>query len=337
MKSYKNILLETSLARVFQHTKDSNIGMITASRGENTPEENKAGNKELEKSIKAAGHGYVKVKGRYVEGHGTPQAKNVDEHSFLVIGKKGDDKGELKNFLLQHGEKHGQDSILHKAHDEPTAKLHGTNEGGWPGKGEEHDVGVFHPNRVGEFHTAMKGNRTFAFESFQLEDVNYKTINAGDGKPSKGKEPLVTVDGKQYTAKELAAMKAKQNKEIDWKDKLKEGMFDFLKPKTQAQKNLPVSSSSSIVNDTRSNSSLDNRGNKIQDNGDSIPYVKPDIGLDKITNPRKYAKPDNTSNATDPRKKGGLSLVDQESPDTERRKQKADADPMNVHNSMKVR
>lgn len=171
MKTYKEILVESSLSRIHQHTQDRNIGMITAHRGENTPEQNKAANRELENNIKAAGHGYVKVKGRYLENHGTAQERPVDENSFLVIGKKGDDSGELKNFLLKHGEKHGQDSILHKGHDEPTAKLHGTKEGGWPGKGEEQDVGEFHPNRAGEFHTAMKGKRTFAFEGFSIISI----------------------------------------------------------------------------------------------------------------------------------------------------------------------
>lgn len=169
MKNLKTIINEASLGRVYQHTKDRNIGMITAHRAENTAEENKKRNQELEHHIRKAGYGFVKVKGRYVENHGTPQAKNVDEHSYLVVGKKGDDKGELKNFLLKHGEKHGQDSVLHKAAGESTAKLHGTREGGWPGKGKTHDVGNFHPDRAGEFHTAMKGGKkTFAFESIQF-------------------------------------------------------------------------------------------------------------------------------------------------------------------------
>lgn len=168
IKPFKTVINESSVGRVYQHTKDRNIGMITAHRAENTAEENKKNNQELEHHIKKAGYGFVKVKGRYVENHGTPEAKNVDEHSYLVMGKKGDDKGELKKFLTKHGEKHGQDSILHKSAGEETAKLHGTKEGGWPGKGKTHDVGHFHPNRAGEFHTAMKGGKTFAFESIQF-------------------------------------------------------------------------------------------------------------------------------------------------------------------------
>jgi hypothetical protein len=169
MKTFKTLINEASLGRVYSHTKDRNIGMITAHRAENTAKENHDRNKELEDHIRKAGYGYIKVKGRYIENHGTPQAKHVDEHSFMVVGKKGDDKGELKSFLKKHGEKYNQDSILHKAHDETTAKLHGTREGGFPGKDKSHDVGTFHPNRAGEFHTAMKGNKkTFAFESIDF-------------------------------------------------------------------------------------------------------------------------------------------------------------------------
>lgn len=157
-----------SLSRIHQHAQGRNIGMISAHRGENTAQENKTRSKELEGHIRKAGYGFVKVKGRYIENHGTPHARAVDEHSYLVIGKKGHDKGHLKGFLKKHGEKYGQDSVLHKAHDEEHAHLHGTREGGFPGKGKAHNVGKFHPNRAGEFHTKMKGKRTFAFEEVEM-------------------------------------------------------------------------------------------------------------------------------------------------------------------------
>ena len=152
MKAFKTLLDESSLGRVLQHTKGRNIGMITAHRSENSAKENNARNKELEGHIRKAGFGFIKVKGRYIENHGTPEARAVDEHSYLVVGKKGDDGGHLLGFLKRHGEKYGQDSVLHKSAKESTAKLHGTREGGFPGKGQTHEVGEFHPNRAGEFH-----------------------------------------------------------------------------------------------------------------------------------------------------------------------------------------
>lgn len=169
MKSFKTLINEASSNRVHQRIENRNIGMITAHRAENTTEENRKNNSDLEDSIRKAGHGFVKVNGHYTENRGTPQEKHVKERSYLVIGKKGDDNGALKGFLLKHGEKHKQDSVLHKAAGDETAKLHGTKEGGWPGKGQTHDVGKFHPDRAGEFHSSMRGaKKTFAFESIQF-------------------------------------------------------------------------------------------------------------------------------------------------------------------------
>ena len=181
MKTFKTIINETSLSRVQNHTQNRNIGMITAHRGENTSSENKRNNKELEHHIRKAGYGLVHVKGRYVENHGTPHAKNVDEHSYLVIGKKGDDNGHLLHHLKKWGEKYNQDSILHKAHNDKHAYLHGTNNSDFPGKGKQHDVGEFHANRSGEFHTALKGKRTFAFEenSGKWESISFVTSPQG--------------------------------------------------------------------------------------------------------------------------------------------------------------
>lgn len=160
-----------SLARVHQHVQERNIGIITAHRGGNSsPEDRERNNKRnasLANDIHKAGYGYTHVRGRYIENHGTEHARHVDEHSFMVHGKKGDDKGALKHFLVKHGEKYEQDSVLHKPHNSTKASLHGTSEGAWPGKGKSHEVGEFHPNRAGEFHSVMKGRgKSFAFEDY---------------------------------------------------------------------------------------------------------------------------------------------------------------------------
>ena len=113
----------------------------------------------------------------------------------------------------------------------------------------------------------------------------------------------------------------------DWKDKyidiLVEGFLDFLKDKTQAQKNLPISKRSTIVNDNplklptkkavdkpkdafvndkRTDAEMFNDTEKLKNQS---PFKRPDT-LDRITNPRKYAEPDNVSNAQDPSKRKGI-------------------------------
>jgi hypothetical protein len=177
MKSFNEFLKESSLSRVLHHTEKSNIGMISASRAENTPEQNKKNNKSLEKDIRAHGHGVVHVTGHYTENKGTPEEKHVKEHSMLVIGKKGSDSSELLNHLKALGSKYNQDSVLHKAKGDEHAHLHGTKEGSWPGLGQTHNVGHFHPNRAAEFTSHLKGNRSFTFsesdETKFLLDENY--------------------------------------------------------------------------------------------------------------------------------------------------------------------
>ncbi len=155
MKTLAQFITEAGggLSRVAQHVHERNIGMITAHRGHLTADENKERNEH--------------VKGTYVENYGKENAKPVSEHSFLVIGKKGDDSGALKGFLKTHGAKYDQDSILHKAHNEEHAKLVGTNETGYPGKDKEESVGKFHPDKISEFYSKMK-NKTFTFESIEI-------------------------------------------------------------------------------------------------------------------------------------------------------------------------
>ena len=164
---------ETNLARVHAHTQNRNIGMLTAHRGEYTKEENEERNKNLESDLRKHGFGFVHVKGRYIENHGTKNARPVDEHSYMVVGKKGDDKGHLLNTLKHLGKKYEQDSILHKPHNSQEAHLHGTREGGYPGLGKSTSVGNFHPHRAGEFHTVLKNKKTFSFESTDNETGDF--------------------------------------------------------------------------------------------------------------------------------------------------------------------
>ena len=162
-------LQESSLARVYQHTKERNIGIISASRGDLPDAENKKRHQELKAHVRKNGYGYIRTKGRYVENHGKKNARSVDERGVLVVGSKGDDGGKLKSFLKSTGERFGQDSVLHKSSHENHASLHGTNATGHPGKGKSANVGKWHPNRTGEFYTMMKNKpRTFAFEEFEF-------------------------------------------------------------------------------------------------------------------------------------------------------------------------
>jgi hypothetical protein len=153
--------LSRSLERVYQHTRDRNIGIISARRNERTAEENNLAHASLRDDLRRLGYGYIHVRGRSVENQGTPQEIYVDEPSFLVIGKEGDDGGHLLNNLKKLGKKYNQDSILHKSHNQSNALLYNTKDFNITPT----DVGNWHPNRATEFMTMLKGSRSFTFES----------------------------------------------------------------------------------------------------------------------------------------------------------------------------
>lgn len=166
MADFSKYLLEQSFSRVLDHTKNRAIGIISASRGDiKDPAENNRRHEQLKADLRASGHGFVRIRGSYIEHKGEPNERKVSEKSLLVIGRKsGDDKGELLGRLKKLGQKYGQDSILHKAHNEPTAKLHGTNHAEFPGFGKTADVGEWHPNRAGEYHSLLKGKPSKPFQ-----------------------------------------------------------------------------------------------------------------------------------------------------------------------------
>ena len=141
--------------------------MISASRGDKSKEENAENTSRLKDAIRQHGYGHIITKGVYPE-EGT--GRTGYEHSYLVIGNKGhEDSEKLKSFLTQQGARFEQDSVLHKPHDTPNASLIGTGKSDWIKKGESKDAGTWHPDRVGEFHSKLHNQKSFAFESFTLE------------------------------------------------------------------------------------------------------------------------------------------------------------------------
>jgi hypothetical protein len=163
---------EASLVRLYQHTLDRNIGIVTAFRGRYTKSENLSRNSNLQADIRAAGFGFYRMEGHYIEGFGSELSKDVKEQSFLVIGDKGNDNGKLKGLLKKLGNKYNQDSILYKSFDNKNAMLIGTqaededgNEVEFPGFGKEISVGEFKPMKVSQFYSKMKG-KPFVFESY---------------------------------------------------------------------------------------------------------------------------------------------------------------------------
>ena len=162
----ERMLNESSLSRIYQHSKESNIGMITAYRGQYSVRQNEDRNEKLKSDIQSGGFGYIPVIGFYIENPGTQEERRVKEQSFLVISSSND-SGKLKGFLQRAGARYDQDSVLYKDASVEDAILIGTSSGRWPGLGTEVKIGKWSANKIGTYYTQMKGHRTFTFESVE--------------------------------------------------------------------------------------------------------------------------------------------------------------------------
>jgi hypothetical protein len=152
-KTILNEASRRSLSRMASHMDGRSIGTISAHQGDNTPEQNNKASAELERHLKTSGLGYFKAKGQYQHSDG----HTVAEKSYVVMHpQKGDDHGAVKDFLVKHGTKHGQESILHKAHDSKEAHLHFLRDSGENKKGSSFSIGPYRPNHHNPYgHTVM--------------------------------------------------------------------------------------------------------------------------------------------------------------------------------------
>lgn len=162
-------MVEASLSRIWSHIEKGNsLGIVTAFRAEYAEgNENPKRNKKLQSDISSAGFGYFPMKGVYVEDFGGENPKKVREDSFFIISDKPE---RLKDFLIKMGKKYEQDSVLFMDNsvEDKVAVLIGTSAGSWPGLGVVHNLGKWHPNKIREFYSKLKGNRSFVFEDIDI-------------------------------------------------------------------------------------------------------------------------------------------------------------------------
>ena len=109
MKSFSQFLntrldesARRSLSRIMDHMNGGNVGIISASLKGRNPHENNQHTDEMEGAIKASGLAYFRRHGQYEGPSGTEK-----ERSFVVLGKKGNDNGQLLNLLKDQGKLHG--------------------------------------------------------------------------------------------------------------------------------------------------------------------------------------------------------------------------------------
>lgn len=146
------------LSRIFSTLKDSNKVMviISASRNEKTDEENKRDNAELRKTLRKYGFGYRTAEGHYPEEHEGERIDHIDD-STIVISSFGEDY-DLFRIACDLAKEYKQECFLYK---DPAGEVSLVD----PNGKTICKLGEFHPNRVSDYMTTMKKNKSFVFES----------------------------------------------------------------------------------------------------------------------------------------------------------------------------
>ena len=114
MKTFKEFIHESSLSRVVSKSKKGGTAILSGSRADKSPKENKARAKQLDKDIRGKGlGGATKATGRYTEKDDkTGKETKVKERSHIVSsGKKG--KRKFKKAIKSLGKKYGPVSYTH--------------------------------------------------------------------------------------------------------------------------------------------------------------------------------------------------------------------------------
>ena len=146
MKTFKQFLDESSLSRVVSKSKKGGTAILSGSRADKSPKENKARAKQLDKDIRGKGlGGATKATGRYTKKDDeTGKETKVKERSHIVSsGKKG--KRKFKKAIKSLGKKYGQDSVLIQK-KKGTAGLTATRKGGLGDK-KSVSIGKMRPGR----------------------------------------------------------------------------------------------------------------------------------------------------------------------------------------------
>lgn len=167
IKAGRYDLNEASLGRIYQHVvsnpKLKNWGVVTASRGELTPAENKQRNKELENDLRKLGYGFIHVDGMWQECR-KPDTEYKDCPDDMKVPTE-EKSIFVPNISKEHiqalGKKYQQDSVLFA--DEKT-KSKGEATFIDSKSGEAFNIGKFAPGKIAQGYSKMKGGKVFTFE-----------------------------------------------------------------------------------------------------------------------------------------------------------------------------
>jgi hypothetical protein len=174
IKSFSSYLTETTLSRQWETfaTDDRVSAIISASRHERTPRENVAATRALAAQVRRLGYGFVYASGHYIEA-GAVQSVPVEETVLIISGPSGSDRGRLKGYLRQWCREIPQEAAVYKPEGSTHVYLVSADDA-------DRDLGVFHPQRVSDFMTKLRGRgaRTFVFESAYYQMTFFEALAA---------------------------------------------------------------------------------------------------------------------------------------------------------------
>lgn len=159
---------EVSLGRAYQHVVDKKSpswGIVTAHRAVYSKKENEARNKQLEQDVRKMGYGFFKMEGHWQECQDPnidykdcpkDQLKDAKETPLFIPGIK-------EHEIAALCKKYDQDSVVYGDTKSDNAKLIYKNGG-------TDDIGTFHPGKIAQAYSKLKGGRTFTFEPKKKEE-----------------------------------------------------------------------------------------------------------------------------------------------------------------------
>lgn len=104
---------QNKLVSVYNKYSTNGMAILSASRAENTPEQNKLLSKQLQADIRAKNLGYVSTLGGFVENKDADNEAVVTELSFIVpYNAAVISKEDFFDFVLDMCKKYNQDSVL---------------------------------------------------------------------------------------------------------------------------------------------------------------------------------------------------------------------------------
>ena len=163
MKTFKEFIHESSLARIKSKSDKGGMAALSASRADKSAKENRARAKQLDRDIRGRGlGGATKVTGSYMEkDKKTGEEKKVKERSHIVSsGKMG--KRKFKKEVKKLGKKYGQDSVIVQTKGGGDATLKRSRKGGLPKRNIK--LGKMKPGgKSKEGETQVKG-KTYTYE-----------------------------------------------------------------------------------------------------------------------------------------------------------------------------